>query len=142
MANRRQYPTKEPAVPKDVMDSFFENGGRTFHSGTRGWIPPVDIYETIGEVVIHAELPGVGEKDVNIEMSGNYITIQGRRMIKEGRVRYICMERSYGHFQRTLRLPVIVKKDEVHAEYHLGVLTIVVKKQNGQSPSYIRVEIE
>ncbi len=142
MANRRQYPAKEPAVSKDEMDRFFESGGRAIHSGARPWIPPVDIYETAEEVVVRAELPGVEEKDVKIEMSGNYITIQGKRVLKGGRVRYVCMERSYGPFQRTLRLPVIVKKDEVRAEYHFGVLTIVARKQNGQSPSYVRVEIE
>ncbi len=142
MANRRQYPPKEPSAREDVLERFFENGARPIHSGVRAWAPPVDIYETAGEVVIHAELPGVEEKDVHIEMSENYITIRGKRHLKTGRGRYVCVERNYGPFQRTLRLPVIVKKDEVHAEYHFGVLMIVVQKQNGQSPAYVRVEIE
>lgn len=142
MANRRQKPDEAPTAHKDAVERFFENGARSVHSGGRAWAPPVDIYETADEVVIRAELPGVEEKDVRIEMSENYITIQGDRPLKTGGGRYVCVERNYGPFQRTLRLPVIVKKEEVHAEYNLGVLMIVVKKQKGQSPAYIRVEIE
>ncbi len=142
MANRRRDPAKEPPAHRDTMERFFENGARSVHSGLRAWAPPVDIYETDDEVVIHAEIPGVEEEDVKIEMSENYITIQGKRPLKTGSGRYACMERHYGPFQRTFRLPVIVKKDEVHAEYNFGVLMILVKKQKGQSPAYVRVEIE
>lgn len=142
MANRRHEPVRPPADEKDLMDHFFDDGGLSGHSVARVWAPPVDIYETADEVVIRAELPGVEEKDVHIEMSGNFITIQGKRPLKTGCGRYVRVERNYGPFQRTFRLPVIVKKDEVHAEYRFGVLMIVVQKQKGQSPEYIRVEIE
>lgn len=143
MANRRQKPDEATtAHHKDMVEHFFENGARSVHSGSRAWMPPVDIYETGDEVVIRAELPGVEEKNVRIEMSENYITIQGDRPLNTGSGRYVCVERNYGPFQRTLRLPVIVKKEEVHAEYHLGVLMITVKKQKGQSPAYVHVEIE
>ncbi|MBI5638332.1 MAG: Hsp20/alpha crystallin family protein [Nitrospinae bacterium] len=138
MAHRRH----EPAAPKDTMERFFENGGRSVSASAQAWVPPVDMYETADDVVIRAELPGVEEKDVRIEMSENYITIQGKRPLKTGHGRYVCLERNYGSFQRTFRLPVIVEKDEVHAEYRFGVLMIVVKKQKGQSPEYVRVEIE
>lgn len=138
MAHRRQ----EPASPKDATERAFIKGAHPASSIARGWAPPVDIYETAEDVVIRAEIPGVEEKDVRIEMSENYITIQGRRPLKSGCGRYLRVERSYGPFQRTFRLPVIVKKEEVHAEYRFGELMIVVKKQKGQSPAYVRVEIE
>lgn len=138
MAHRRQ----EPAAPKDATGGIFENGARSASSLARGWVPPVDIYETADDVVIRAEIPGIEEKDVRIDMSENYITIQGHRPLKAGCGRYLRVERGYGPFQRTFRLPVIVKKEEVHAEYRFGVLTIVVKKQKGQIPAYVRVEIE
>lgn len=138
MAHRRQ----EPAFPKDATERTFEKGVHPASSTARGWAPSVDIYETDDDVVIRAEIPGVEEKDVRIEMSENYITIQGQRPLKAGCGRYLRVERSYGPFQRTFRLPVIVKKEEVHAEYRFGELMIVVKKQKGQSPAYVRVEIE
>lgn len=138
MAHRRQ----EPAAPKDTTEGIFENGSRSDSSIARGWAPPVDIYENADDVVIRAEIPGVEEKDIRIDMSGNYITIQGHRPLKAGRGGYLRVERGYGPFQRTFRLPVIVEKDEVHAEYRFGVLLIVVKKQKGQIPAYVRVEIE
>ncbi len=142
MAHRRLESLKELIVLQDKMERFFENDGISLSSIAQVWLPPIDMFETADEVMIRAEIPGVEEKDVRIELSGNYITLQGQRRLKTGCERYLHMERSYGPFQRTFRLPVVVTKEAVHAEYRFGVLTVSIQKQKGTTPAYERVEID
>ncbi|MFZ5480923.1 MAG: Hsp20/alpha crystallin family protein [Myxococcota bacterium] len=93
--------------------------------------PPFDVYETDDAYVFSADLPGLREQDVDVTVTGNRITVSGRReqeKRKEGRSWYAA-ERSWGAFTRSFTLPAGCKLDEVQAHLDHGVLTLSVPKK-------------
>jgi HSP20 family protein len=92
--------------------------------------------ETDKELRISAELPGVEEKDVDITLDGDVLTIRGEKRFEQERgsegENYHFVERSYGSFQRSLQLPYSVKAEEIRAEFHNGVLTLTLPKGEQQ----------
>ena len=95
-----------------------------------GWSPSVDVYETEKEIVVEAEIPGATEKDINVEVKENVLTISGERK-KESEVkedRFHRIERSYGKFQRLFSLPDTIETDKVDAKVKNGVLTVRLPK--------------
>jgi HSP20 family protein len=124
-----------------MMDEFF--------GMSRGenmiWGPNVDITETPDSYEIHAELPGVKQDDVKINLNNNVLTISGekRQEIKEGgdnRDNPLRIERSYGRFERSFALPTSVNPDAVKASYEDGVLTIMLPKAEGSKSRPIPIE--
>jgi len=97
----------------------------------------IDMSETEKEFRITAELPGVEEKDVDVTLRGDLLTIKGEKKIEEERKKedYRVVERSYGVFERTFRLPYEVAEEDVAAEFDKGVLKIVLPK-----PAEVRSE--
>ena len=103
-------------------------------TGTNGgsWIPAVNVEETQEGLVLTAELPGMTEENVAIEMENNVLTISGEK--SEDRTegdeerRYHLWERRYGQFQRSFTLPRTVKGDEIRASFDKGVLRIHMPK--------------
>lgn len=142
MAHKRLESLREKAVLHDRMGRLFEDGARAIPPAAQTWMPPVDMYETADTVVICAEIPGVEQKGVKIELSENYITISGARSAAKGKEKFLRVERSQGPFLRTFRIPARVIKEEVSAEYRQGVLRITVKKHEGANPAYVQVAIE
>jgi HSP20 family protein len=111
-----------------------------FASGPTGWIPPIDVHETVDEYVITAELPGLGRDDVHIQVSDGQIQISGQR--REPDVlyeQYHRVERGHGTFSRTFKLPLPVDAQRVSADLRDGVLTIVCPKTTETAPRRIRV---
>lgn len=99
--------------------------------GTAGtWMPRVDVAETDKEIKVTAELPGMDEKDVNLELSDNVLTISGEKRTEkeETEKNYYRSERSYGFFHRSLALPDGVDRDKVEATFKKGVLTVTLPK--------------
>lgn len=141
MGQKRLESLGESAVLRDRMGRLFENGARAIPPAAQSWMPPVDIYETSDTVIIEAEIPGVRQKDVKVEVSENYITISGKRPLSAGKKSFLRVEISHGPFLRTFRLPVRVPKGEVGAEYRQGVLRITVKKHDDERPAYDQVSI-
>lgn len=92
--------------------------------------PSVDISETDGALQICADLPGIGEKDIDVTLDQDMLTIRGERKAEGGEERqgYRVMERSYGGFMRSFRMPFAVDPDKVEAALKNGVLTITVPK--------------
>lgn len=92
--------------------------------------PRLDMEETDSEIVMTAELPGLSEKDVQIELDKDVLTVRGEkkedRQSKNGG-RYVC-ERSFGAFERTIRLPTEVEKDKISAKLADGVLRLTLPK--------------
>ena len=103
-------------------------------TGTNGgaWIPAVNVEETQDGLVLTAELPGMTEENVAIEMENNVLTISGEKSEErtEGdeERRYHLWERRYGQFQRSFTLPRTVKGDEIRASFDKGVLRIHMPK--------------
>ncbi|HHF42390.1 MAG TPA: Hsp20/alpha crystallin family protein, partial [Candidatus Aminicenantes bacterium] len=103
--------------------------------------PSDDIYETEHEVVLTAELPGMDEKDIEIKVEDNTLTISGeRRMEKEIKEEnYHRIERAYGSFCRSFTLPNYVDQDKISAEYDNGILKITMPKKPELKPRKVKV---
>jgi len=121
------------AVLRREIDGLFDGFLSGFGAPARGleaFNPSVDVAENDKEIRITAELPGVEEKDVEVSLSGNGITIRGeKRAEKEekGEERY-RLERSYGAFRRSFSLPCEVDAGKAAASFKKGVLTVTLPK--------------
>ena len=93
--------------------------------------PDVDVTESDGEIVISAELPGMEEKDIDVEMSGNRLTIRGEKHEEheEKEKDYHVSERRYGSFKRTMTVPDGIDAEKVDAKVKNGVLTVTLPKK-------------
>jgi HSP20 family protein len=90
-------------------------------------VPSVDVHEKDGELCVLAELPGVDQKDVELQLNGDMLSISGHKQseFEQGdRSNHYIMERSYGRFQRTIQLPFAPKPDDIKANFENGVLRI------------------
>ncbi|MCD6452313.1 MAG: Hsp20/alpha crystallin family protein [Acidobacteria bacterium] len=130
------------------MNSLFE---RMFSSRelvpqleVASWSPPVDIYETGEEIVLSAELPGVREEDIKLEIEGNELVISGERRLEEGGARgnWSRMERFYGPFERRFLLPAKVDKERISATLSQGVLEVHLPKLEEKRAKRIAIKIE
>lgn len=115
------------------LDRMLEDFGRgfpTFGTVTQGLTPATDVVETDKEIEITAELPGLEEKDVKIELSDNVLTIRGEKKAEkeEKNKDYRMIERSYGAFARSLELPSGVDAGAIKATIDKGVLKVTVPK--------------
>ncbi|MCL6508751.1 MAG: Hsp20/alpha crystallin family protein [Bryobacteraceae bacterium] len=103
----------------------------------------MDIYETETELVLKSDLPDIQEKDLDIRVENNMLTIRGERKfdqtVKEDN--YLRMERAYGTFSRSFALPNTVDPDAIRAEYRNGVLEVRMPKREESKPKQIRVTV-
>ncbi len=108
------------------------------------WQPAVDIYETEDSIVIKAELPDVDQKDIEVRIEDNTLTLKGER--KHGgevkKENYHRIERYFGFFQRSFSLPANIQQDNVSATCDRGVLTITLPKKEEAKPKQIKVEVK
>ena len=124
-----------------LFDRFFEGRGGNGGS-TRRWIPAMDLIETGDHLVLRADLPGMTEDEVEIEVKDNVLTISGERrneQLADGEG-YHRIERAFGRFSRALNLPRGVDAERVEAMFADGVLEVRVPKPEESKPT--RVEIE
>ena len=121
-------------------DLFGSHEGGTDAAET-SWMPTVDISETEKSYEIRAEIPGVSEKDVNVSVTDNLLTLKGEKHQEEeteGK-NYHRVERMYGSFQRNFKLPADVATDSIKAEYNDGVLMLSIPKSDVAKPTEIPV---
>ncbi len=123
------------ALFRKEMDSLFDNFFRGFDlqpfEGAAGaFSPKVDVAEDEKEIRVNAELPGMDEKDIDVSLSMNSLTIRGEKQAeKEEKGKgFYQMERSYGSFSRTIPLPAEVIESDVRANFKKGVLSITLPK--------------
>jgi HSP20 family protein len=133
------------------LDTLFEDWFGRSMGGTLA--PRVDVSETAKEVTLKVELPGVDEKDIDVSLSGNQLTIKGEKKTEQadegkkegenGRV-FHRVERSFGAFQRSMTVPFDVEPDKVAADFKDGVLTITLPKPQGAEaqPQTRRIEVK
>jgi HSP20 family protein len=140
-------PFEDLARLQREVNRLFEDSNR---SGSRGssemtsarlWAPAVDIYEDGNEIVFRAELAGLKQEDIDIEMTGDTLTIKGERRFedKQQKENYVRVERAYGQFQRSFTIPVPVEHDKVSASYRDGLLEIRVPKAEATRPKKVQV---
>ena len=107
----------------------------------RLWSPVVDIAENQNEIVLHAELPGLKQEDIDIELTGDTMTIRGERKFEseERKDSFVRVERSYGRFQRSFTLGVPVEAERVSATYRDGMLEVHLPKSEATRPRKVQV---
>ena len=107
------------------------------------WAPAVDIYETPNELVVKADLPDVNEKDIDVRVENNLLTIRGERKFEKSvsEDNYLRVERTYGAFSRSFSLPNTVNAEAIGAEYKNGVLTVTLPKREESKPRQVKVTV-
>ncbi|MBM4287648.1 MAG: Hsp20/alpha crystallin family protein [Deltaproteobacteria bacterium] len=127
-----------------LWDDYFGSGRRALKPAGAEWIPSVDVSETADKVTVKAEIPGMDSKDIDISLSGDLLTIKGEKKTEreEKEENYHLVERSYGSFSRTLRLPGGVEGDKIEASYKQGVLTITCPKKEEVKAKVIEIKAE
>lgn len=125
-----------------LWDEYFGAGRRAFRPLEEEWLPAVDISESEDKITVKAEIPGMEAKDIDISMSGDTLTIKGEKKTEkeEKEENYHVVERSYGSFRRSMKLPAVVNADKVDATYKNGVLTVVLPKKEEVKPKAIEIK--
>lgn len=141
MALVRWDPIRELASMEiDRLNNMFSN---FYGEGlTRGWVPPVDIYETEQhEIVIKAELPDMKREDIGVTFENNVLTLTGERKSAPeiSRDRFQRVERFHGTFSRSFTLPATVDAGSISASYKDGVLTVRLPQREEAKPKQITV---
>jgi HSP20 family protein len=105
--------------------------------------PPVDVYEDEHNVILKLEVPGADEKDLDVHIEGNTLTVQGQRQIEknEKEENFRRIERQFGSFTRSFTLPPTVDPGQVNANYDKGVLKISLAKKAEAKPKQIKVQV-
>jgi HSP20 family protein len=126
-----------------LWDSFFERGTLRGEDG-REWLPSLDVAETKNEIVVKAEVPGMEPKDIDVSLSDGLLTIKGEKKQEreEKEENYHLVERNYGSFTRSIRLPNEVQSDKINASYKNGVLKIVLPKSEEAKKKEIKIKVQ
>jgi HSP20 family protein len=124
-----------------LFNAAFESGSGGGTSAPRRWMPAMDLLETDEQFVLRADLPGMSEDDVNIELEDNVLTVSGERRTEheDKREGFYRMERAYGSFSRSLTLPKGVDPEAVTAAFDRGVLEVRVPKPEQRKPRRISI---
>ncbi len=131
----------ENQVIRLFEDNFIRD--RSGHADLATWAPPVDIYETENELVVKADLPDLEEKDIDVRVENNTLTIRGERKFEKAvnEDNYLRVERAYGPFTRSFSLPNTVSSENIRAEYRNGVLTLHMAKREESKPKQIKISV-
>jgi HSP20 family protein len=141
-------PMKELAVVRERMNRMFEAALQRTNfdadGGVGGWAPLADVVETPDSLLLSLEIPGVEQDDIDLRIENDEILIQGERKVgRDGAgEQFHRVERSYGRFARRFALPSYVDRGSVVASYRDGVLTITLRKREGEGDRPIRVAID
>jgi HSP20 family protein len=142
----RWEPFREFATLQDRMNRLFRESyseGRDESLTTSSFAPAVDVYEDEHKVALKIEVPGIEEKDIDVRVENNTLTVHGERKIEkeEKEENYRRVERQYGSFTRTFTLPQTVDTENVSANYDKGVLKINLPKKAEAKPKQIKVNV-
>jgi len=143
MAIVRWEPTREvdslQSEVNRVFDAFFGNGAGT--GRTRRWVPAMDLVETEDHLVLRADLPGLSEDDVEIEIKDGVLTVSGERKAEheEKSEGFYRVERAFGHFSRSMTLPEGIDAESVNAEFADGVLEVRIPKPEQRKPHRVAI---
>lgn len=110
----------------------------------RPWAPAVDIYESENELVVKADLPDVDQKDIDVRVENQTLTLSGERRFEQqgGGKGYHRIERSYGKFSRSFAIPNTFDTEKIQAEFRNGVLSVTLPKKEAAKPRQIKVELK
>ncbi|MBF0160520.1 MAG: Hsp20/alpha crystallin family protein [Magnetococcales bacterium] len=108
------------------------------------WPLRVDIKEDANQITIHADVPGMDQKDIQVNVDNGRLTISGERRFEDEakREQYHRIERSYGQFGRIFQLPTTASVEQIQASYRNGVLEVVLPKLDEMKPRAIKIAVE
>lgn len=140
-------PFKELSTLRDEMDMLWDRflgEWPPLEPVRRQWAPSLDVSETENNIVVKAEVPGLESKDIDISLTGGVLTIKGeKKQEKEEKdENYHRIERRYGTFTRTVRVPQEVQSDKIEATCKNGVLKITLAKSEEAKKKEIKIEVE
>ena len=147
MAIVRWEPLRELSTLQNEMNRLFSTAFDTPNTGNgstlRRWMPAMDLVEGEQHFVLTADLPGMTEADVNIEVDDRVLTVSGERKAnyetnKDG---FHRVERAFGSFSRSLTLPEGVKPDAVQAHFDRGVLEVTIFKPEQKKPRQVQITL-
>jgi len=146
MTTITRWEQPRPLTFQDQVNRFYEESftrDRSAHADLATWAPPVDIYETENELVVTADLPGLQDKDIDVRVENNTLTIRGERKLDKdvNQDSYLRVERVYGSFMRSFSLPNTVSSESVRADYGNGVLTLHMAKREESKAKQIKITV-
>jgi HSP20 family protein len=147
MALVRWEPVRELSSLQNDMNrlfnTFFDTPAPGNGGGARRWIPAMDLVETDDQFVLKADLPGLTDADVHIDLEGDVLTISGERKSEheDKREGYVRVERSFGAFRRSLTLPEGVEPEAVTARFESGVLEVRIPKPEQRKPRRVAIQV-
>ena len=142
----RWDPFREFSTLQDRMNRLFQSsftGDREEALTTSKFAPPVDVYEDEHNVVLKIEVPGIDEKDIDVQVENNTLTVHGERKFEkeEKEENYRRIEQQYGSFTRAFTLPTTVDAEKVSATYDKGILKITLAKKAEAKPKQIKIDV-
>ncbi|WP_022929202.1 Hsp20/alpha crystallin family protein [Patulibacter americanus] len=144
MAIVRWEPARELGSLQQEVNRVFSTFFDPAVSSTPRWTPAVDLIEREGSFVLVADLPGMAEDDIAIEVEGDTLTLSGARTLHDETRRehgVIRAERAAGQFRRTLTLPEGVDADRITASFDRGVLEVSIPKPEQAKPRRVSIEV-
>jgi len=142
----RWDPFRELTALQDRMNRLFQDNftqGQDTSLDTVSFVPPVDVYEDEHNITLKLEVPGIEEKDLDVRIENNTLTVRGERKFEkeEKEENFHRIERRYGSFTRSFTLPNTVNPEAVQANYHNGVLKLTLAKRAEAKPKQIKVNV-
>ena len=153
-----ESPETTPSRPRDVFSAMRDEMDRVFERFEHGWprwptlfrregaitVPELDVRENTNAIVVEAELPGVDEKDVSVTVANGVLTIKGEKKHEkeEKGENYYLTERSFGSFERSIRLPDTIDEGKVEAKFDKGVLKVTAAKKPEAVKAERKIEIK
>jgi HSP20 family protein len=138
----RDLATMQNRLNRFVRESYSPEGPEEALT-TTSFAPPVDIYEDEHTIAVKMEVPGIDEKDIDVRIENNTLTVHGERKIEkeEKEENFRRVERQYGSFTRSFTLPSSVDTGQVSAHYDKGILKISLAKKAEAKPKQIKVNV-
>ena len=146
MSIMRREPFSELVSLRQAMDRLFDDSfvrpSRMLAAFGEATIPAMDVYQTPNEFVVKASLPGTKPDDVDIDITGDTLTIKGETKAEQEikKEDYLYQERRYGSFSRSLVLPSGLQADKTEATMENGILTLTIPKAEEAKPKAIKVK--
>jgi len=141
----RWEPAREMMTLREAMDHLFDDAFTRPPSLRNGWsgsMPAIDMYQTDNEIVVKAALPGIKADEVQINISGEVLTLKGetKRTEEKNDKAWHIREQRWGAFERSVGLPTAVVADKAKADFENGVLTITLPKSEEVKPKIINIK--
>ena len=141
----RWEPAREMMTLREAMDRLFDDAFTRPLSVRDGWSmasPAIDMYQTDNEVVVRASIPGIKADEVQINVTGDVLTLKGEVKQEEERKdrAWHIREQRFGSFERSVALPTAVKSDQAEAVFENGILTVTLPKADEVKPRTINIK--